>query len=246
MESLMGLLPEIGNGIFAGIFTGTLAEPLFGKVTIAAAWLAIVALAAVVVDRFAPQGSEWVRKVVHIGTGNIILLAWGLQIPGWVGVSAGIFFAIVTLASYRFQLLPRIDNVGRRSFGTFFYALSIAILVGYFWTVGRPEFGVLGILVMTWGDGLAGLIGKGFGRHPYVLWDTKKSWEGTMTMAIVSTIVCLLILGLTIAFSWPIILISIAVGLLSAGLEAFSKFGIDNLTVPIVSAAIAYGLVMQL
>jgi phytol kinase len=222
-----------------------LLETVVGKVSIAAAWLAIVGLGAVVADRFAPPGSELVRKVVHIGTGNIVLLAWWLEIPGWIGVSAGIFFALVTLLSNWFQLLPRIDNVGRQSFGTFFYAVSIAVLVGWFWSVGRPEFGVLGILVMTWGDGLAGVIGKRFGKHPYVLWDMKKSWEGTLTMAIVSTIVCLLILGGTIGFSFSVVLIAFTVGIFSAGLEAFSKFGIDNLTVPIAAAAIAYALVLR-
>ncbi len=216
-------------------------ETVMGKVSIAALWLAIVGLAAVVADRFAPPGSEWVRKVVHIGTGNIILLAWALEIPGWIGVSAGVFFAGVTLLSNWFQLLPRIDNVGRKSFGTFFYAVSIAVLVGWFWGIGRPEFGVLGILVMTWGDGLAGVIGKRFGKHPYVLWDMKKSWEGTITMAIVSTIVCLLVLRTSIEFPRSMV-IALVVGICSAFLEAFSKFGIDNLTVPIAAAAIAYGL----
>ncbi len=232
---------DFGGGVVEWLF-----ETVAGKVSIAALWLAIVGLAAVVADRFAPPGSEWVRKVVHIGTGNIILLAWALEIPGWIGVSAGVFFAGVTVLSNWFQLLPRIDNVGRRSFGTFFYAVSIAVLVGWFWGIGRPEFGVLGILVMTWGDGLAGVIGKRFGRHPYVLWDMKKSWEGTLTMAIVSTIVCLLVLGVSIGFSSSMILIALTVGLCSAGLEAFSKFGIDNLTVPIAAAAIAYALVLRL
>ncbi len=226
-------------------FVETVMGTVMGKVSIAALWLAIVGLAAVVADRFAPPGSEWVRKVVHIGTGNIVLLAWALEIPGWIGVSAGVFFAGVTMLSNWFQLLPRIDNVGRRSFGTFFYAVSIAVLVGCFWGIGRPEFGVLGILVMTWGDGLAGVIGKRFGRHPYVLWDMKKSWEGSITMAIVSTVVCLLVLGSSIGFSNSIFIIALIVGICSASLEAFSKFGIDNLTVPIAASAIAYALVLR-
>ena len=213
------------------------------KVAIAALWLALVGLAAIGVDRVVPEGSELVRKVVHIGTGNIVLLAWWMKIPGWIGVSAGVFFAIVTLASYRFQLLPRIDNVGRRSFGTFFYAVSIAVLVGWFWGVNRPEFGVLGILVMTWGDGLAGLVGKRFGRHRYQLWGMEKSWEGSLTMAIVATLVSALILSNIVDSTVQLITISFTVGILSAILEAFSNLGIDNLTVPILSAAIAYSLV---
>lgn len=213
------------------------------KVAIAALWLALVGLTAIGVDRVVPEGSELVRKVVHIGTGNIVLLAWWMKIPGWIGVSAGVFFAIVTLASYRFQLLPRIDNVGRKSFGTFFYAVSIAVLVGWFWGVNRPEFGVLGILVMTWGDGLAGLVGKRFGRHRYQLWGMEKSWEGSLTMAIVATLVSGIILSNVVVSTEQLITIAFTVGILSAVLEAFSNLGIDNLTVPILSAAIAYSLV---
>ncbi|MCX5965268.1 MAG: SEC59/DGK1/VTE5 family protein [Cyanobacteria bacterium] len=213
------------------------------KVAIAALWLALVGLTAIGVDRVVPEGSELVRKVVHIGTGNIVLLAWWMNIPGWIGVSAGVFFAIVTLASYRFQLLPRIDNVGRKSFGTFFYAVSIAVLVGWFWGVNRPEFGVLGILVMTWGDGLAGLVGKRFGRHRYQLWGMEKSWEGSLTMAIVATLVSGIILSNVAVSTAQLITIAFTIGILSAVLEAFSNLGIDNLTVPILSAAIAYSLV---
>ncbi len=213
------------------------------KVAIAALWLALVGLTAIGVDWVVPEGSELVRKVVHIGTGNIVLLAWWMKIPGWIGVSAGVFFAIVTLASYRFQLLPRIDNVGRKSFGTFFYAVSIAVLVGWFWGVNRPEFGVLGILVMTWGDGLAGLVGKRFGRHRYQLWGMEKSWEGSLTMAIVATLVSGIILSNVVVSTEQLITIAFTVGILSAVLEAFSNLGIDNLTVPILSAAIAYSLV---
>jgi phytol kinase len=213
------------------------------KVAIAALWLALVGLTAIGVDRLVPEGSELVRKVVHIGTGNIVLLAWWMKIPAWIGVSAGVFFAIVTLASYRFQLLPRIDNVGRKSFGTFFYAVSIAVLVGWFWGVNRPEFGVLGILVMTWGDGMAGLVGKRFGRHRYQLWGMEKSWEGSLTMAIVATLVSGIILSNVVVSTAQLITIAFTVGILSAVLEAFSNLGIDNLTVPILSAAIAYSLV---
>ena len=213
------------------------------KVAIAALWLALVGLAAIGIDRVVPEGSELVRKVVHIGTGNIVLLAWWMKIPGWIGVSAGVFFAIVTLASYRFQLLPRIDNVGRKSFGTFFYAVSIAVLVGWFWGVNRPEFGVLGILVMTWGDGLAGLVGKRFGRHRYQLWGMEKSWEGSITMAIVATLISGIILSNVVGSTVQLITIAFTVGILSAVLEAFSNLGIDNLTVPILSAAIASSLV---
>jgi phytol kinase len=45
---------------------------------------------------------------------------------------------------------------------------------------------------------------------------------------------------------WQIWLISIIVAIIATFLEAFSFLGIDNLTVPIGSAALAYGLMQIL
>jgi phytol kinase len=216
-------------------------EKLEYKVLIASLWLVIVAIAAVLTDRFSPRGTEFVRKVVHIGTGQIILLAWWLNIPAWVGISAGIFFSAVAIASYYLPLLPSINNVNRQSWGTCFYAMSIGILIALFWPIGKPEYAVLGVLVMSWGDGLAGLIGQRFGEHRYLLWGSRKSWEGSITMAIVSTIISLLVL-LPNGSSLPVWPTAVIVGVTSAGLETWGKWGIDNLTVPIGSAILAYAL----
>lgn len=215
---------------------------LIGQIAIVLLWLSFVGLCAEIVNRSTSNGSELVRKVVYIGTGNVILIAWWLDTPLWLGVTASILFSAIALISYYIPILPNINSIGRKSFGTFFYAVSIGVLVAWFWTIGQPQFAAIGILVMTWGDGFAALIGQRFGKHSYQLWDMKKSWEGSAAMAIISFAVCALILLATIGNLWQIWLISLVVGLSAATLEAFSKFGIDNLTVPISSAAIAFFL----
>ncbi len=223
-------------------FRGSSLQTLGYQIGIALIWLAIVALLAEAAKRFGKAENEVIRKVVHIGTGNVILIAWWLKIPLWVGVSASILFSAIALLSYYMPILPNINGIGRKSFGTFFYAVSIGVLVAWFWSINLPQYAALGILVMTWGDGLAALIGKRFGRHVYKLWDMQKSWEGSLTMALVSYVVSLLILIGTIGNIWQVWLISLVVALVATGLEAFSKFGIDNLTVPIGSAAIGFFL----
>jgi phytol kinase len=120
--------------------------------------------------------------------------------------------------------------------------VSIGLLVGYFWTVKQPHYAVLGVLVMTWGDGLAALVGQRFGQHPYTLWGMKKSWEGSLTMAVVSFVVSGLVLLSVYGANWQIWAISVMVAAIATGLEAFSKFGIDNLTVPLASAMTAFAL----
>lgn len=216
------------------------------QVAIVLAWLSVVSLLAAIINRYKPADSELVRKVVHIGTGNVILIAWWLHIPAFVSITASILAAIVTLLSYRFPIFPGINSVGRKSLGTFFYAISIGVLVAWFWPSQQPQYAVLGILVMTWGDGLAALIGQRFGQHKYQIWGGQKSWEGSFTMALVSYIITSLILLNVQGNIWQTWVVSLAVALVATCLEAFSLYGIDNLTVPLGSAALSFFLIQLL
>ena len=221
------------------------APDLWLQLAIVAVWLGAVGLLAETVYRLRAADAEVVRKIVHIGTGNVIVLAWWLHIPAWLGLSASVLFSAIALLSYRLPIVPGVNSVGRKSFGTFFYAVSFGILIAWFW-VDQPQYTVLGVLVMTWGDGLAALVGQRWGRHTYKLWDMQKSWEGSLTMAIISYGVSSLVLLVVQGAGWQTWIVSLVVALSATGLEAFSKFGVDNLTVPVGSAAIAFWLTQTL
>ncbi len=209
---------------------------LWLQIAIAAIWVLLILLIAWVANRFTNE-PEIVRKIVHIGTGNVILLAWWLDIPASVGITASILASAITLLSYRLPILPGINSVGRQSLGTFFYSVSFGILVAWFWYLQQPQYAALGILIMTWGDGLAALIGQRFGTHKYKILGTEKSWEGSLTMMLVSYLVSSLILVGTQGNSWSTWAISLLVAVIATALV-----GIDNLTVPLGSAALAYFL----
>ncbi|MEM8810172.1 MAG: diacylglycerol/polyprenol kinase family protein [Cyanobacteria bacterium P01_G01_bin.38] len=185
---------------------------------------------------------ETTRKIVHIGAGHVILFAWWLAIPMWIGVLASVLFAGVALMSYRLPILPGINSVGRKSLGTFFYALSIGLVIGWFWPLQQPFYAVIGILIMCWGDGLAALVGQRWGRHPYQLLSEKKSWEGSLTMLVVSFGVTAVVLVPLQGMDWPTWAVAGCVAIAATVLEAFSKLGIDNLSVPVGAAALAFGL----
>ncbi|HLP91365.1 MAG TPA: SEC59/DGK1/VTE5 family protein [Nostocaceae cyanobacterium] len=218
---------------------------LWQQIGIAAAWVLLIILIAWVVSR-RQNNTEIIRKIVHIGTGNVILLAWWLNIPAFVGISASIVAAIITLLSYLFPILPGINSVGRQSLGTFFYSVSIGILVAWFWYLNQPQYAAIGILIMAWGDGLAALIGQRFGKHKYKIFSSQKSWEGSFTVTVVSYLICSLILLGTQGNNWQSWVTSLAVAILATVLEAFSLLGIDNLTVPLGSAALAFILTQLL
>jgi phytol kinase len=218
-------------------------ERMLGQILGVGLWLGIVLIAAELVARFTPLGGEVSRKVVHIGVGNVILLAWWLNIPAWVGIAAAVLSSIATLISYWYPVLASVSGVGRKSFGTFFYCVSIGLLIAYFWPQGLQAHAVLGILVMTWGDGLAALIGQRFGKHGYEVWGMTKSWEGTGTMAIASALVSSIVLGIAYGLTGATILTAVLVALVATGLESFSKFGIDNLSVPLGSSFLSFALI---
>ena len=222
-------------------FSGFLLTSLLAQSAIVLAWLAVVGGLSEVLRR-REASPELTRKIVHIGAGHVILIAWWLSVPAWAGIGASIFFSGVALLSYQFPLLPGINSVGRKSLGTFFYALSIGLLIVWFWPLSQPQYAAIGILTMAWGDGMAALIGQRFGAHPYQVWGEKKSWEGSLTMLAVSYLVCASVL---LGVQGPIIstwAIALAGAIAAAILESVSKYGIDNLSVPLGTAAICFFL----
>jgi len=217
-------------------------SPLWLKIGIVALGLVIIVLLAETLHRYTDDKSELSRKIVHIGSGNVILIAWWLQIPETVGIAASIVTSAIALLSYQFPILPGINSVGRQSLGTFFYAVSIGVLIAWFWPLQQYQYAAIGILIMTWGDGLAGLIGQQWGKHQYQIWGIKKSWEGSLAMFLASYLVSSLILLKVQGNLWQTWLVSVAIALFATIVETFSKLGIDNLTVPIGSAALAFFL----
>jgi phytol kinase len=215
--------------------------PLWLQVGAIAGWLGGVLLLAEILRRWRGE-SELVRKVVHIGTGNILFLAWGLEIPLWVCLIACISFCIIAYISYFQPILPMLNSVGRKTLGVFYYAVSITCLVTWFWSINLPEYAVVGVLVMAWGDGLAALIGQRWGKHRYEFKDNKKSWEGSLAMLLVCYIVTAFILAIAHGFSLDTWLIPLPVAIAATTLEAISPGGTDNLTVPLVSGFLCYGL----
>ena len=202
-------------------------------------YLATLVIIADVLSRFVLDDPELTRKVVHIGSGNVILLAWWFDIASEIIVTAAIVAGAIAIISYMIPILPSIESVGRKSFGTVFYAISMGILSAFFWR-DSPQYAVIGILVMAWGDGMAAIIGQRFGRHIYQVWGISKSWEGSLAMATAAFVVNLIILQSVEGNSWQTWSISLVVAVAATALEAFSILGIDNLTVPLSSSFLCF------
>jgi len=203
-------------------------------------WLGLVFLTSAILRHFGHE-PELVRKVVHIGTGNVLPIAWWLHIPFEICLAAGILFSAIALASHYTNILPMLNDVGRKTYGVFYYALSITILVALFWEQ-HPQYVAIGVMVMSWGDGMAALIGKRFGRHTFVHLGNQRSLEGSLAMFVTSMAVIVAILGFSQDLQWRNVMMSVPVAAIAALLEAYSPGGTDNLSVPLVSAFLSYFL----
>ncbi len=188
-------------------------------------------------------GAEFTRKFVHISASHAPLLAWLFGLPGWLCLGICLVFVAIAYASYYLPVLPAIDGVGRKTRGVFYYALSITLLVLWFWQIGQPQYAAMGTLVMGWGDGLAALIGKRWGKQTFWVNGNVRTIEGSLAMAIASYLVMVAVLFLAQpsppAAIW---LVPIPVAMVATTLEAISPGGTDNLTVPIASGALCYAL----
>jgi phytol kinase len=202
------------------------------KFTVILLYLFSIFLVSIVFKKYNEDSREIVRKIIHIGIGPLIPIAQFLKIDQ---NSALIFTGIVSLMvliNYTYKLFPTIEDVDRKSYGTLFYCLSLFILICLFWDKD-PYALITGFFIMTFGDGLAGLIGKSFNSKSWIFFKQKKSLLGTLTMFLTSLIV---VCSIGYSQQNSFYLNYFVIASLATVLEQFSVLGVDNFIVPISSA----------
>ena len=196
-------------------------------------WVLIVFVTAAYCRSHWPSEQELPRKIIHVGAGPIVPLAWWLEVPRILAIPIALTITLIVLINHRWHVFPAVEDVQRRSYGTVAYGLAITIMLFLYWPA-RPAAVCAGTLVMAFGDGLAGLAGQTLQSPRWRLGTQEKSVAGTITMAVTSWIVLtslLLFSGSTL----PLLRLLIVTSLL-VGLEQLSTLGLDNLTVPLAAA----------
>ena len=183
-------------------------------------------------QKYKPNNNELKRKIIHIGIGPLIPIAKFLEIDQ----NSALFFtgiiSLLVLINYIFKIIPTIEDVERKSYGTLFYCLSLFILISLFWDKD-PYSLITGFFIMTFGDGLAGLLGKTFKSRSWFFLKQKKSLIGTLTMFLTSLII---VSSLGYAKQNSLNLDYFTIAFIATLLEQISFLGIDNFIVPILSA----------
>lgn len=180
------------------------------------------------------------RKFVHIAVG---MWAFGtvLLFQTWyVAIIPPVSFVLINYISYRQDIFKAMESADKRNLGTVYFPISFALIIALYWA--KPAAIVAGLMTMTWGDALASLVGQKWGKHRYSLFGYTKSWEGVAGMLAFSTLAVLPAL-VFFGVNWPWALVyALAVSAFAALVEALSMWGVDNLTVPLLSTTLLWFL----
>jgi len=207
-------------------------------------------------DFFAHRGwisSEISRKIIHIGTGPIFVLCWPLfkDTPAAPYMAALVPFAIIiqfTLVGLgvikdpsAVAALSRTGNRREILRGPLFYGIAFVLLTIVFWW--RTPIGIIAMMVLCGGDGMADIVGKKIGgiKTP---WSPKKTLAGSITMFVGGFLLSFLIVWIFVSknyFPQPITQYILPIGLIAIGttlIESLPFKDIDNLTIPTVAVLI--------
>ena len=108
----------------------------------------MVTAGAVLCRRLRPNQRELSRKIVHIGTGAVVPLAWFFQIPFVVAIPVAVAITLATAINHQWRFIPAVEDVNRHSYGTIAYGMAITTLLVLFWPT-RADAVSAGVLVMA-------------------------------------------------------------------------------------------------
>lgn len=187
---------------------------------------------------------EGSRKFIHIGVSNWWFLAMYFFSNPIEAALMPLCFIVINYISYKKKIFSAMERgEGRKDLGTVYYSISLLILALWTFYIEKPEVGLLGVLIMGYGDGFAALIGGKWGKTS-IPFDKEKSLEGSLTVFVFSILITFLILShsyTNISFTINI-LISLLMGVLAAIIEGITPNGFDNLSLPIITSVVFFAL----
>lgn len=206
-----------------------------------ASYVFIIAL--IVVSKvFEKKNKEFSRKFIHIFLAGYWLIAmyffdnviWASIVPA--------SFVVINILSYKFNLIKSMEREEQDGFGTIYYAIAILIMsITTFGFINKPIVGLAGMFVMAFGDGLAAVFGKTFGKKKYTIGDTTKSYLGSFTMFAVTFGIIFAVLNY---LGSPLVIFkSLIVAIIMTVFEAVSVKGTDNITVPLLTECLVFLLI---
>ena len=199
------------------------------------------------------------RKIIHIGTGPIFVLCWLLfpdkpaarYLAALVPLGITLQFLMVGLGVVKddaaVEAMSRSGDRREILRGPLFYGIVFVVLTITYWK--DSPIGMVGLMLMCGGDGLADVIGRRWGEKT-LPWSSQKTWIGMLGMLLGSwlfAVFILLVFVLAGVFATPfsaylpaLTLIALAATLV----ESLPFEEIDNITVTLAAILLGHLLLV--
>jgi phytol kinase len=178
------------------------------------------------------------RKFLHIMTGNIAFILPLFQtreIMAFLAAGPFILFTFLMSPYSPIKSMRGKTSEAGHGLGLVYYAITWTVLAYVFFD--HRVIIAMGILAMSYGDGLASVIGIKYGRRTYTVFKDIKSYVGSLAMFVCTFL--LLVIAL-LFYAEPLTVRSVTYLLCMAGvatvIEGVTPLGLDNLSVPFVAA----------
>jgi phytol kinase len=183
--------------------------------------------------------TDFTRKFIHIAVG-MWSVGTVLLFENWYfAVIPPLSFVVINYISYRRETFKAMEVGEKGNLGTVYFPISFALIIYFLWA--RRHLVVASLMPMTWGDALAAILGRPYGRYKYSIKGFTRSLEGSLTMFLFSWLSTFLALLSFSPLGWQLsLLYSFLVAILATAVEAVSIWHVDNLTVPLFSALLLY------
>jgi phytol kinase len=197
------------------------------------------------------------RKLIHILTGPLFVLCWllfptpDLWYYRWLAALVPLLFtvqfALIGLGMVKDEAsVKAMSRTGdRREIlrGPLFYGIIFVVMTLVYWK--DSPIGMIAVMLMCGGDGLADILGRGI-KSPKLPWNKDKSVAGSLGMLLGGWILTAFILfvfvfkgvfaGPFASYLMPVTIIALAATLV----ESLPIKDVDNITVTLAAVALGY------
>jgi len=187
------------------------------------------------------------RKILHIMVGNIAFILPIFQtreIMAFIAAGPFIIFTFLMSPYSPIKSIKGKTSEAGHGLGLVYYAIAWTVLAYAFFD--HKEIIAIGIFAMSYGDGLASFFGIKYGRKTFQVFSDKKSYIGSFSMFVftfIMTIIALVYYGITLTSATVLSLLFISA--VSSVVEAITPLGLDNLSVPFVTTAVYWAVLVM-